>query len=107
MVQRRIERKLAAVFVADVAGYSRLMELDEEGTHARLSAVQRELVGPKIREHHGRIIKNTGDGVLVEFAASSTPYDARSRSSARWSSATPVSPKTDVSCSASALMLAT
>src|ERR1700680_3206070 len=69
MVQRRIERKLAAVFVADVAGYSRLMELDEGGTHARLSAVQRELVKPKIREHHGRIIKNTGDGVLVEFAS--------------------------------------
>jgi adenylate cyclase len=69
MVQRRIERKLAAVFVADVAGYSRLMELDEEGTHARLNALQRELVGPKIREHQGRIIKNTGDGVLVEFAS--------------------------------------
>jgi TolB-like protein/class 3 adenylate cyclase/Tfp pilus assembly protein PilF len=69
MVQRRIERKLAAVFVADVAGYSRLMELDEEGTHARLSALQRELVRPKIREHHGRIVKNTGDGVLVEFAS--------------------------------------
>jgi TolB-like protein/class 3 adenylate cyclase/Tfp pilus assembly protein PilF len=69
MVQRRIERKLAAVFVADVAGYSRLMELDEEGTHARLSKLQRELVGPQIREHHGRIIKNTGDGVLAEFAS--------------------------------------
>jgi len=69
MVQRHIERKLAAVFVADMAGYSRLMELDEEGTHSRLSALERELVGPKIREHHGRIIKNTGDGVLVEFAS--------------------------------------
>jgi adenylate cyclase len=51
MVQRRIERKLAAVFVADVAGYSRLMELDEEGTHARLSAVQRELVKQIGRAH--------------------------------------------------------
>ena len=69
MVPRHTERKLAAVFVADVAGYSRLMELDEEGTHSRFSALQRELVGPKIREHHGRIIKNTGDGVLVEFAS--------------------------------------
>ncbi len=69
MVQRRIERKLAAVFVADVAGYSRLMEIDEEGTHARLNALQRELIAPKIREHHGRIVKNTGDGVLVEFAS--------------------------------------
>jgi adenylate cyclase len=69
MVQRHIERKLAAVFVADVAGYSRLMELDEEGTHSRFSALERELVGPTIREYHGRIIKNTGDGVLVEFAS--------------------------------------
>ena len=69
MVQRRIERKLAAVFVADVVGYSRLMELDEEGTHTRLSELQRELVGPQIREHYGRIIKNTGDGVLAEFAS--------------------------------------
>ncbi len=69
MVQGRIERRLAAVVVADVAGYSRLMELDEEGTHARLSGLQRELVGTKIREHHGRIVKNTGDGVLVEFAS--------------------------------------
>src|SRR6266404_7649096 len=62
-------RRLAAILAADVAGYSRLMGADEEGTHERLKALRRELVDPKIREHHGRIVKNTGDGVLVEFAS--------------------------------------
>jgi adenylate cyclase len=69
MVQKRVERKLAAVLIADMAGYSRLMELDEEGTHRRLSELQGELIGPRIREYQGRIIKNTGDGALVEFAS--------------------------------------
>ena len=69
MVQPRIERKLVSVVVADVVGFSRLTELDEEGTHARLNALQRDLIKPKISEHHGRIIKNTGDGALVEFAS--------------------------------------
>src|SRR3984885_1472485 len=69
MVQPRVERKLVSVVVADVVGYSRLIELDEEGTHARLNALQRDLLKPKISEHHGRIIKNTGDGVLLEFAS--------------------------------------
>jgi len=61
------ERRIAAVLAADVAGYSRLMEADEEGTHSRLKAHRRELIDPKIREHHGRTVKSTGDGVLVEF----------------------------------------
>jgi TolB-like protein/class 3 adenylate cyclase len=69
MVQSRVERKLVSVVVADVVGYSRLMELDEEGTHARLNALQRDLFKPKISEHHGRIVKNTGDGALLEFAS--------------------------------------
>jgi adenylate cyclase len=69
MLQQRIERKLVSVVVADVVGFSRLTELDEEGTHARLNAVQRDLIKPKISEHHGRIIKNTGDGALLEFAS--------------------------------------
>jgi class 3 adenylate cyclase len=60
-------RRLAAILAADVAGYSRLMGADEEGTHERLKAHLRELVDPKIKEHHGRIVKNTGDGMLVEF----------------------------------------
>ena len=60
-------RRLAAILAADVAGYSRLMGEDEEGTHARLQAHLRELVDPKIAEHRGRTVKNTGDGFLVEF----------------------------------------
>ena len=60
-------RRLAAILAADVVGYSRLMGEDEEGTHARLKAHFRELVDPKIAEHRGRIVKNTGDGLLAEF----------------------------------------
>ena len=69
MVRQRVERKLAAVLVADVAGYSRLMELDEEETHRRLSVLQREVIRAQIGQHHGKIVKNTGDGALVEFAS--------------------------------------
>src|SRR6202043_2194887 len=60
-------RRLAAILAADVAGYSRLMGADEEGTHDRLKAHRRELVDPTISEHSGRIVKTTGDGMLVEF----------------------------------------
>src|SRR5215831_16454893 len=62
-------RRLAAILAADVAGYARLMGADEEGTHERLKAHLGELVNPKIAEHRGRIVKNTGDGFLVEFAS--------------------------------------
>jgi TolB-like protein/Flp pilus assembly protein TadD len=62
-----VDRRLAAILAADVVGYSRLMEADEEGTLARLKAYQRDLVHPKIAEHRGRIVKTTGDGMLVEF----------------------------------------
>ncbi len=62
-------RKLAAILAADVVGYSRLMGADEEGTLAALKAIRRELVDPKIAEHRGRIVKTTGDGLLVEFAS--------------------------------------
>ena len=62
-------RRLAAILAADVAGYSRLMGADEEGTLERLKALRRELVDPKIAEHHGRIVKTTGDGMLVEFSS--------------------------------------
>src|SRR6516164_11260009 len=65
----RVERRMAAILAADVAGYSRLMGSDEEGTHERLQAHFRELVNPKIEEHRGRIVKNTGDGFLAEFAS--------------------------------------
>src|SRR6516164_4703025 len=60
-------RRLAAILAADLADYSRLMGVDEEGTHERLQAHRRELVEPKIGEHSGRVVKNTGDGVLAEF----------------------------------------
>ena len=60
-------RRLTAILAADVAGYSRLMGADEEGTHERLKAHLAELVNPKIKEHRGRIVKNTGDGFLAEF----------------------------------------
>src|ERR1700745_3139068 len=63
----RLERRLAAILAADVAGYSRLMSVDEEGTHERLRAHLAQLVDPKIKEHRGRIVKNTGDGLLAEF----------------------------------------
>jgi class 3 adenylate cyclase len=62
-------RRLAAILAADVAGYSRLMGADEEGTLERLKALRRELLDPKIAEHHGRIVKTTGDGMLAEFAS--------------------------------------
>jgi adenylate cyclase len=62
-------RRLAAILAADVAGYSRLMGADEEGTLTRLKALRRQLVDPKVREHNGRIVKTTGDGMLVEFSS--------------------------------------
>src|SRR5947208_63621 len=62
-------RRLAAIFAADVAGYSRLMGADEEGILERLKAHRRQLIDPKISEHRGRIVKTAGDGMLVEFAS--------------------------------------
>jgi adenylate cyclase len=64
-----MERRLAAVLAADVAGYSRLMGRHEEGTLADLKTIRRGLVDPKIVEYRGRVVKTTGDGVLVEFAS--------------------------------------
>jgi adenylate cyclase len=66
---RDFDRKLAAILAADVVGYSRLMGADEAGTHARLKALRKEFVEPKIAECRGRIVKLTGDGALVEFAS--------------------------------------
>jgi adenylate cyclase len=67
MSEERVERRLAAILAADVAGYSRLMEADEEGTLRRLRTHRRELIDPKIAAHRGRIVKTTGDGLLGEF----------------------------------------
>ena len=69
MSGERVERRLAAILAVDVAGYSRLMGEDEEGTLATLRAVRREVGDPKIVEHRGRIVKTTGDGLLAEFAS--------------------------------------
>jgi adenylate cyclase len=62
-------RRLAAILAADVVGYSRLIGVDEEGTLNRLKAIRADIIDPKISEHHGRIVKTTGDGLLVEFAS--------------------------------------
>ena len=69
MAEARAERRLAAILAADVAGYSRLMGVDEEGTLTALKAYRREVIDPKIAEHRGRIVKTTGDDALVEFAS--------------------------------------
>jgi TolB-like protein/class 3 adenylate cyclase/Tfp pilus assembly protein PilF len=65
----RIERRLAAILAADVAGFSALMERDEEGTYARIGSLRREVIEPRLSEHQGRLIKTTGDGFLAEFAS--------------------------------------
>jgi adenylate cyclase len=64
-----ITRRLAAILAADVAGYSRLIGADEEGTLNRLRSIRTEIIDPKITEHRGRIVKTTGDGLLVEFSS--------------------------------------
>ena len=69
MSSEHVERRLAAILAADVAGSCRLIGIDEEGTLARLKALRRTLFDPKIAEHHGRVVKNTGDGAIAEFAS--------------------------------------
>ena len=69
MPEDRVDRRLAAIFAGDIAGYSRLMGIDDEGTLRQLKAHRKELVDPKITEHRGRIVKTTGDGMLVEFVS--------------------------------------
>jgi TolB-like protein/class 3 adenylate cyclase/cytochrome c-type biogenesis protein CcmH/NrfG len=69
MATARLERRLTAILAADVAGYSRLTSIDEEGTHLQLKEHLRGLVDPKISEHHGHVVKNTGDGLLAEFGS--------------------------------------
>lgn len=69
MVEKRVERRLAAILAADIAGYSRLMGADEEGILRQLQGHRKELIDPKITEHRGRVVKTTGDGMLVEFVS--------------------------------------
>src|ERR1700752_1010726 len=65
--RNRAERWLGGILAADVAGYSRLIGIDEEGTLNRIRSIRADLIDPKIAEHHGRLVKTTGDGLLVEF----------------------------------------
>src|SRR5580704_7694474 len=69
MPEDQVDRRLAAIFAGDVAGYSRLMGADEEGTLRQLKTHRKELIDPKITEHRGRVVKTTGDGILVEFVS--------------------------------------
>src|SRR5947208_9982030 len=69
MAGEHVQRRLTAILAADIAGYSRLMGADEEGTLAQLKALRHALLDPKIEEYQGRIVKTTGDGLLVEFAS--------------------------------------
>src|SRR4030095_16670082 len=86
MVQERpvrVERRLSAILAADVAGYSRLMHNDEEATHIRLTGLLADGVEPAVAEHGGRIVKNTGDGVLAEFPSAVEAVRAAVQSKAR------------------------
>ena len=69
MAEQRVQRRLSAILVADVVGYSRLMRADEAGTLAQLKTLRKEVFDPRTNEHNGRIVKTTGDGVLVEFGS--------------------------------------
>src|SRR5262245_50331897 len=69
VVQNAVERRLVAILVADIVGYSRLVEQDEAGTLAAMKALRREVIDPLLAQHHGRIVKLTGDGAIVEFGS--------------------------------------
>ena len=74
MSEDGVERRLTTILVADVVGYSRLMAADEAGTLTSLKAIRRELVEPKTAEHHGRVVKLIGDGILMSLAVSWMPF---------------------------------
>ena len=98
MAEARVERRLAAILAADVAGYSRLMGLDEEGTLAALKACRQELIDPKIAEFRGRIVKLRVTARLLNSRAWSMPCAVPSISSEPPLSAMPTSPETASSC---------
>jgi hypothetical protein len=104
LATERVERRLAAILAADFAGYSRLIGADEEGTLARLKTHRRDLIDPKIDEHRGRIVKTTGDGLLVEFASVVDPLCRATEVQAATVSATPPLQPTVGSSSGSASM---
>ena len=84
MIDERAKRRLAAIAVADVVGYSRLMEADEAGTLAALKERRKTILEPIVRDHGGRIVKVMGDGVLIEFASAVNAVKARSNCRRRW-----------------------
>src|SRR5215471_415052 len=84
MTEERVRRRLAAILVADVVDYGRLMEQDEAGTLAALKERRRMILNPLVVQHQGRIVKVLGDGVIVELLARSTLSSARSDYSKRW-----------------------
>lgn len=78
MAEERVQRRLAAILAVDVVGYTRLMQQDEVGTFERLRTHRKELMEPRIAQHHGRIFKLTGDGLLAEFGGVATrPANSR------------------------------
>ena len=103
----RVERRLAAILAADVAGYSRLIEADEEGTLGRLKMLRAEVIDPKIAAQRGRIVKTTGDGLLVEFASVVDALRCAAELQAALAERTPRCRRTAASSSASALTSAT
>ena len=102
-----VQRRLAAILAADVAGYSRLMGEDDEGTLATLTAHLKELIEPCIAEHRGRVVKTTGDGLLAEFASVVDAVRCAVEFQGGCGRGTPTHLKTSASSSVSASTLAT
>ena len=100
-------RRLAAILAADVAGYSRLMGADEEGTLNRLRSIRAEVIDPNIVEQRGRIVKTSGDGFLVEFSSVVDALRCATNGKTRWLREVPVRPTTIASSSVSAFIRAT
>ncbi len=107
MVTTRVERRLAAILAADVVGYSRLMERDEQGTLERLQAHRRELIDPLLADHRGRIVKLMGDGALCEFASVVDAVACAVAIRRGWPGGSWTCPKPSASSSASASTSAT
>lgn len=99
---KRAVRRLAAILVADVAGYSRMMGADEEGTLARLKTLRRALVDPTLIEHRGRLVKTTGDGALMEFPSVVDALRFAIEVQRGWQRETPTCRRSSESSSASA-----
>jgi class 3 adenylate cyclase len=100
-------RKIAAILVADVVGYSRLAGADEDRILARLRALRSDLIDPTITLHHGRVVKRTGDGILIEFRSVVDAVRWRSRCRTAWPNATPACRPSTASSFASAFISAT